>query len=67
MEEERSSPRLLFDRDGNVRGNTSRQAADGGEERAKEDNGGPWRRPVTAGWGDNQRVPRLVPRPVIMA
>ena len=67
MEEERSPPRLFFDRDGDERGDTTRHAADGGEERTKEDSGGPWRRPATAGWGDNERMPRLVPRSVLMA
>ena len=43
-EEERSPPQSLFDRDGDERGGTTRQAANGGEERAKEDSGGPWRR-----------------------
>jgi hypothetical protein len=43
-EEERSPPRSLFDCDGDERGDTTRQAADGGEERAKEDSSGPWRR-----------------------
>ena len=39
MEEERSPSRLLFDSDGNERGDTTRRAADGGEERAKDDSG----------------------------
>jgi hypothetical protein len=43
-EEERSPPRSLFDRNGDERGDTTRQAADGGEERVKEDSGGPRRR-----------------------
>ena len=43
-EEEQSRPQSLFDRDGAERGGTTQQAADGGEETAKEDSGGPWRR-----------------------
>ena len=67
MEGEQSPLRLLFVRDGNKHGGTTQRAAAGGEERAKEDNGGPWRRPATAGRGDAERVPRLVPRSVIIA
>jgi hypothetical protein len=38
-EEEQSPPRTLLDRDGDERGDRTRQAADGGEERAKDDSG----------------------------
>jgi hypothetical protein len=35
------------------RGDAAQQAADGGEERAKEDSGRPWRRLSTVGVGDD--------------
>ena len=56
---------MLFNRDDNKYGNMPRQAADRGEEKAKEDNDGPWRRLATTGYGDDERVPRLVPRSVL--
>ena len=67
MEEEQSPPRSLFKSNVNERCNITQEAVDGWEERAKEDNGVPWRRPATVGLGDNERMLRLVPKSVIMA
>ena len=64
--EETLPPQLLFNSDGTECGNTIQLAAEGGEERAKEDRGESWGRPATAGWGDDERMPRLVPRSVPM-
>ena len=45
---------MLFCRDGAESGDTIQHTADGEEERTKEDSGRPWRRPATAGWGEQE-------------
>ena len=54
VEEEQSPPQSLFDSNGNKRSNKTQQAAEGGEERVKEDSGRPWRRPATVDWGGDE-------------
>ena len=66
MEEEQYPSQSLFKSNGDERGNTTQRAVDGGEERIKKDSSGTWRRPATAGWGDDERMPRLVPSSVII-